>query len=157
MADTPEKPKTPFEIAGLEIDRQKAELYRPASILRTTEWGLLTVGSLLAALAFPPYFIAVLGSAFFSASGMLWVTHLSEAGRKRLKDFEREFSTGHQKEEAGDFKAAAEYYATLIPRYQDSPRIADIAVRRIELLKQKHPALFKKAPVKNKKGKRGRR
>src|SRR5438876_7161629 len=116
MAGTPEKPKTPSEIAGLEKDRQKAELYRPASILRTTEWGLLTVGSLLAALAFPPYFIAVLWSAFFSAGGMLWVTHLSEAGRLRLREFEREFSDGHEKEEAGKFREAAEIYGALIPK-----------------------------------------
>lgn len=156
MADTPEKPKTSFELAGFEKDRRKAELYRPASILRTTEWGLLTVGSLLAALAFPPYFIAVLGSAFFSAGGMLWVTHLTEAGRLRLKEFEREFSLGHLKEEEGKFREAADYYASLVPKYQDYAKIAEIATRRIEFLKEQHPQQFAKSKPKKKPSKKGR-
>jgi hypothetical protein len=161
MADAPEKPLTPVERAGLEKDRSKVELYRPASILRTTEWGLLTVGTLLAALAFPPYFIAVLWSAFFSAGGMLWVTHLSETGRLRLKEFEREFSLGHQLEEDGQFGQAAEFYAALAPKFQDFPKIAEIALRRIEFLKGEHPQAFaahpsqpeapKPAPAKSKK------
>jgi hypothetical protein len=142
MADTPQKPQTPVERVGLEKDRTKVELYRPASILRTTEWGLLTVTSLLAALAFPPYFIAVLWSAFFSAGGMLWVTHLSESGRLRLKGFEREFSEGHSLEEAGQYQQACDFYAALAPKFQDYPKIAEIALRRIEYLKAEHPQAF---------------
>lgn len=159
MASTPEKPKSPAELAGLERDRQKIELYRPASLLRTTEWGLLTVGSLIAALAFPPYFIAVLWLAFFNAGGLLWVTHLSETGRLRLKEFEREFSLGHQKEEAGDYKAAADFYASLGPKYQDFPKISQIATRRVEHLKAQHPAAFavKSSKKNNKKIRRGKK
>lgn len=142
MADTPEKPKSELKLPGLEQDQTRTELYRPSSILRTTEWGLLTITSLVAAFAFPPYFVAVLWLAFLNAGGLLWVTHLSEAGRARLREFEREFSEGHLHEEAGDFRAAADFYASLIPKYQDFPKIAEIASRRIEHLKKQHPQAF---------------
>jgi hypothetical protein len=154
MAETPDKTPPPSDLGGLEKDRQKAELYRPASILRTTEWGLLTVGSLLAGLLFPPYFVAVLWLAFFNAGGLLWVTHLSETGRLRLREFEREFSEGHKHEEAGHFRLAAEFYAGLVPKYQDFPKIAEIASRRIEHLKREHPAAFAAKPPKKIKGRK---
>lgn len=146
MPDTPEKPRTPVELSGLEKDRARLELYRPASILRTTEWGLLTITSLVASFAFPPYFIAVLWLAFLNAGGMLWVTHLSETGRVRLREFEREFSLGHQMEEDGLFREAAAHYATLVPQYQDFPKIAEIAKRRIEHLKIQQPSAFEPLP-----------
>jgi hypothetical protein len=150
MAENPEKPRDPSELPRIENDRARLELYRPASILRTTEWGLLTITSLVASFAFPPYFIAVLWLAFFNAGGMLWVTHLSESGRLRLRDFEREFSQGHQMEEAGKFREAAEHYATLVPKYQDFPKIAEIAKSRIEYLKTQKSFAFKNSPKKTK-------
>jgi hypothetical protein len=146
MAESEEQPKPkPESFPALERDQQRLELYRPSSILRTTEWGLLTITSLVAAFAFPPYFISVLWLAFLNAGGLLWVTHLSESGRLRLREFEKEFSEGHAHEEAGRYKQAAQFYATLIPKYQDFPKIAEIAQRRIEHLKKQHAPSFKPA------------
>lgn len=130
----------------LEKDPKRAELTRPASMLRTTEWGGLTLLSLLATLAFPPYFISVMTLAFLNAGGLLWVTHLSEAGRKRLREFEREFAQGHDLEERGEIRQAAAFYEALVPRYADHPKIAEIALRRVAHLKQSHPAAFQAPP-----------
>jgi hypothetical protein len=142
MAEPSPKPQNSSQLPELESEQQRAEIYRPVSLLRSTEWGLLTVGSLLAALAFPPYFVTVLWLAFFNAGGLLWVTHLSESGRKRLKEFEKEFSKGHELESAGEFERAAEFYASLIPQYQDFPKIAEIASRRVQHLKDRHAKAF---------------
>jgi hypothetical protein len=70
------------------------------------------------------------------------VTHLNEAGRKRLREFEAEFAVGHALEEKGDFPGAAAFYETLGPRFADQPKIAAIAVSRIAHLKQGHPEAF---------------
>jgi hypothetical protein len=159
MAEDSQKPKAQrgpkSRFFDVEKDRSRQELYRPASILRTTEWGLLTFTSLLVAWAFPPYFIQVLILAFFNAGGLFWVTYLSEKGRQRLREFEAEFSVGHKKEEEGHYKQAAEIYESLIPRFQDFPRIAEIAVRHIELLKKKFPASFE--PPSQKKSRKNRK
>jgi hypothetical protein len=140
LSDAPVQRHTGF--FDLETDKVRAELTRPSSMLRTTEWGGLTLLSLLASLAFPPYFVTVLWVAFFNAGGLLWVTHLSESGRRRLREFEREFAKGHEMEEAGRYKEAAAAYAALVPRYADSPKIAEIATRRIEFLKLEQPRAF---------------
>jgi hypothetical protein len=157
LPDDPQKPQRPSRFFDLEKDKAREEIYRPASILRTTEWGLLTFTSLLVAWAFPPYFIQVLILAFFNAGGLFWITYLSEKGRQRLKDFEAEFSVGHKEEEAGHYREAAGIYEKLIPRFQDFPRIAEIAVRHIQALKKKHPQAFKsKNPKKSKSRKKSR-
>jgi hypothetical protein len=145
MPDTPEQPERHRSFFDVESDRKREEIYRPPSILRTTEWGLLTVTSLLAALAFPPYFISALSLAFFNAGGMLWITHLSERGRQRLKEFEKEFSEGHRLEEAGHFGEAIQHYSGLIPHFQDFPKIAEIARRRIDYLKAQKPSVSPRA------------
>jgi hypothetical protein len=126
----------------LERDPERDAITRPASMLRSTEWGGLTLVSLLAGLAFPPYFFSVMALAFLNAGGMLWVTHLNEAGRKRLKEFESEFARGHALEEGGDFSGAAALYTALEPRYSDQPQIAQIAVHRVAHLKRTHPEAF---------------
>lgn len=138
------KPKSERHAAffDLERDPQRAALTRPATLLRTTEWGGLTLVSLLASWAFPPYFVAVLLLAFLNAGGLLWVTHLNEAGRRRLREFEVEFAQGHAMEEAGRWSQAAAFYSELVPRYQDHPQIAQIALRRGEYLRQAHPESF---------------
>lgn len=150
MAEDPQKPKLRSRFFDVEKDRSRQEIYRPTSILRTTEWGLLTFTSLLVAWAFPPYFIQVLILAFFNAGGLFWVTYLSEKGRQRLREFEAEFSAGHKAEEAGHYKEAVKLYELLIPRFQDFPRIAEIAVRHIELLKKKFPQEFEPEIIKSK-------
>jgi hypothetical protein len=144
----------------LERDPQRVALTRPDTLLRSTEWGGLTLVSLLASWAFPPYFVAVMLLAFFNAGGLLWVTHLSESGRKRLRDFEGEFARGHAREEAGDWAGAAAHYAELAPRYGDQPQMARIALHRIEHLKREHPEAFarpKKASPKRRARAKGRR
>jgi hypothetical protein len=124
----------------LELDPKRAELTRPASLMRTTEWGGLAVLSLIASLTFPPYFVTVLlWVAGLNAGGLLWVSHLGEAGRRRLREFEREFAEGHAMEEAGHYGEAVAFYKALAPRYADFPKIADIAVRRAEKVLKEHP------------------
>ena len=157
----PKQPKRPSDnvFFDLELDPQRAELTRPASILRTTEWGGLAVLSLIASLTFPPYFVTVLLVAGLNAGGLLWVSHLDANGRRRLREFEREFSDGHALEEAGDFKGAAAFYRSLAPRYADYPKIAAIASQRADKVVAEHPepsfkpkvkprAKAKKAPAK---------
>jgi hypothetical protein len=104
--------------------------------MRTTEWGGLTMLSLLLASLFPPYFIQVLAIAFLNAGGLYWVTHLSEKGRRRLIDFEHEFRKGYALEEAHDYKAAQAFYAALVARFQDVPSVAEVATRRIAFLQE---------------------
>jgi hypothetical protein len=137
----------------LERDQQRNELTRPASLLKSTEWGGLTLVSLLASLAFPPYFVQVLLLASLQAGGLLWVTHLNEAGRARLREFEREFAQGHTLEEQGRWAEALAFYQALAPRYKDQPKVADIALQRIEVLKARRPAPRKSAKPARRKAK----
>jgi hypothetical protein len=138
----------------LERDPQRAALTQPNTLLRTTEWGGLTLVSLLAYWAFPPYFVAVMLLASLNAGGMLWVSHLTEAGRQRLREFEAEFSKGHALEESGKMADAVAYYEGLAPHYQDHPNIAQIALRRADYLRKNHPLAFvKKAKSPAKAGK----
>jgi hypothetical protein len=137
--DPKQGPERHSAFFDLERDPKRAELTRPASLLRTTEWGGLTFLSLLVSLAFPPYFVQVMLLAFLNAGGLLWITHLSEAGRQRLREFEREFAKGHALEEAGDIAGALKAYEALAPRYADQPKIAEIAVRRMEHLRSLYP------------------
>ncbi len=143
------QPKRPSDdvFFDLELDPKRAELTRPASILRTTEWGGLAVLSLIASLTFPPYFVTVLLVAGLNAGGLLWISHLDANGRRRLREFEREFADGHAMEEAGDFEKAAAFYSELAPRYADYPKIAAIASQRAEKVRAEHP----QAPVRPKK------
>jgi hypothetical protein len=103
---------------------------------------LLTLGSLLAAAAFPPYFIQVLWLAFFNANGLLWVTHLNERGRKRLAEFERRFSDGHALEEKGRFAEAVEFYESLPKDFADYPKFGEICASRVAYLRREHPQVF---------------
>lgn len=143
--DNKPQPQRHSAFFDLERDAKRDALTRPASMLRSTEWGGLTLLSLLAGLAFPPYFFSVMALAFLNAGGLLWVTHLNDAGRKRLREFEAEFAVGHAMEEKGDFRAAALHYSQMVPRFGDQPKIAQIAVHRVEHLRQSHPGLFEGA------------
>lgn len=140
MSDT--APKKQDEFFNIERDPVRHELSRSPSLLRTTEWGLLTLGSLLAAAAFPPYFIQVLWLAFFNANGLLWVTHLNEQGRKRLADFEREFSQGHALEEKGRYAEAVKFYEALPKAFDDYPKFSEICASRVAYLRREHPQAF---------------
>ncbi len=142
MSDMAPKKSKQEEFFSLERDPARLELSRRQSILRTTEWGLLTLGSLLAAAAFPPYFIQVLWLAFFNANGLLWVTHLNELGRKRLLDFEREFSKGHTFEEKGHYADAVKIYEDLPKQFVDYPKFSEICASRVAYLRREHPQAF---------------
>jgi hypothetical protein len=146
--DEKKPPERHSAFFDLERDPQRAELTRPPSLLRTTEWGGLTLLSLLLSWAFPPYFVSVMALAFLNAGGLLWITHLSESGRQRLRQFEREFAAGHSLEQHGHFQAAAAAYQALVPKYQDVPKIAQIAALRIEHLRAEHPEAFRSATTK---------
>lgn len=136
------KPPRHTGFFDFEPDRAKAELTRPQTLLRTTEWGLLTITSLLAAWAFPPYFIQVLWLAFFNAGGLLWVTHLSESGRQRLRVFEERFAGGHALEEEGRPARAVAYYLSLQPEFKDEPQLLRIIESRVNWLQGQYPAAF---------------
>ena len=118
----------------------------PRSLLKTTEWGLLTVVSLLSSFAFPPYFLTVMTLAFLNAGGLLWVTHLSEKGRARLKEFERDFRVGHSYEDQGKWVEAVGVYLTLIPRYEDVSQLVMLCEKRVQLIKTRHSEYFPKNP-----------
>jgi hypothetical protein len=152
MSEPSKPPQLKKEFFDLDPKEVSQDLYRPPTLMRTTEWGGLTMLSLLLASLFPPYFIQVLVIAFFNAGGLYWVTHLSEKGRQRLVDFEREFRQGYALEESHDYKAAQAYYTALAARYQDVPTVAEVATRRIDYLKDlaaKAAAIPKAAPKKH--------
>ncbi len=157
MPDDALPPKLRSGFWGLDTGKAQ-QLYRPHTLMRTTEWGGLTLVTLLSAFLFPPYFVAVLGLAFLNAGGLLWVTHLSEKGRQRLLQFEAEFRKGFEQEQAGQYEKAAALYSSLVPRFQDFPKIAEIASHRVKYLQTEHPEAFApaKAPRRSGSG-RGRR
>jgi hypothetical protein len=115
---------------------------RPKSLLKTTEWGLMTIASLLAGMAFPPYFVTVMTLAFLNAGGLLWVTHLTEKERRRLRDFEADFRAGHSLEENGQWAQAVALYLSLRPRYGDIHQLVTLCDKRVEKIKREHPRDF---------------
>ncbi|HRU39200.1 MAG TPA: hypothetical protein P5511_04925 [Candidatus Goldiibacteriota bacterium] len=134
---------TPTEAADPDIDslikdlRKKDELLNiKKTLLKKEEWGLLTVLNLMLAAVFPAYFVNILLISFFTEIGHFWTTHLTEKGRMRLIEFEKEFRKGYELEKQGRKSEAVEYYSALIPKYSDHPKIAGIAASRIEQLKK---------------------
>ncbi len=117
--------------------KTKEELLNvPKTLLKKEEWGLLTILNLILAGIFPAYFVNILLISFFTELGHLWTTHLSEKGRKILIDFEKEFRVGYEKEKAGDFKGAITIYENLVVKYKDNPKIANIAIERINFIEK---------------------
>ncbi len=108
----------------------------PKTLLKKEEWGLLTILNLILAGIFPAYFVNILLISFFTELGHLWTTHLSEKGRKLLLDFEKDFRIGYEKEKEGDYERAVQIYETLIKKYKDNPKIAGIAVKRIDWIEK---------------------
>lgn len=108
----------------------------PKTLLKKEEWGLLTILNLLLAGIFPAYFVNILLISFFTELGHLWSTHLSEKGRKILIDFEKDFRVGYEKEKTGNYKEAVIIYENLISKYKDQPKIANIAINRIEWIEK---------------------
>jgi hypothetical protein len=107
------------------------------TLLKKEEWGLLTVLSLVLASIFPLYFVNILLISFFTELGHFWTTNLTELGRQKLIEFEKEFRVGYDLEKQGKTREAIKIYEAIIPKYIDHPKISEIAVRRIQELKKK--------------------
>jgi hypothetical protein len=131
--------ETPVQIDDLIKDiRKKDDLLNiRKTLLKKEEWGLLTVLSLILASIFPLYFVNILIISFFTELGHFWTTHLTEVGRQRLIEFEKEFRVGYDLEKEGKIKEAVKTYENIIPRYSDHPKISGIAADRIQELKKK--------------------
>ena len=157
MKDDDLKKSSPNEFFGIGPDPVALNQVRPKSILRTREWGLMTIASLLASFAFPPYFITVMTLAFLNAGGLLWVTHLSEKGRQRLRDFESEFREGHHYEEKEMWVEAVGIYLSLIPRYGDIAQLAALCQNRVDKIKKLQPRYFPSPKSLQKKSSRKRK
>jgi len=127
------------EVEGFikKIQTKEELLNVPRTLLKKEEWGLLTILNLILVGIFPAYFVNILLISFFTELGHLWTTHLSERGRKILIDFEKEFRIGYEKEKIGDFKGAVSIYEKLVVKYKDNPKIAGIAVERINWIEKK--------------------
>jgi len=59
-------------------------------MLKKEDWGGLTILSLLATIAFPPYFVHLMAMAALTELGHLWSTRLDRLQKKRLIEFEKE-------------------------------------------------------------------
>jgi hypothetical protein len=129
----------PVKIDDLIKDiRKKDDLLNiRKTLLKKEEWGLLTVLSLILASIFPLYFVNILIISFFTELGHFWTTHLTEVGRQRLIEFEKEFRVGYDLEKEGKIKEAVKIYEMLVPKYIDHPKISDIAARRIQEIEKK--------------------
>jgi|DewCreStandDraft_4_1066084.scaffolds.fasta_scaffold05341_6 hypothetical protein len=119
-----------------KIQKEDELVNIPRTLLKKEEWGLLTILNLLLAGIFPAYFVNILLISFFTELGHLWTTHLSEEGRKILIDFEKDFRVGYEKEKTGNYKEAVSIYENLISKYKNQPKIASIAINRIEWIEK---------------------
>jgi hypothetical protein len=123
------------------------------TILKKEDWGGLTIVALLAAYAFPPYFIYLMTMAALTEFAHLWTTKLSREERERFIEFEKEFRKGYKLQKEGKISEALVWYRKLEKRYADLPQGAKLATLQIRQLTEKKPEQ-KKAPIKSKK--RGR-
>jgi hypothetical protein len=123
------------------------------TILKKEDWGGLTIVALLAAYAFPPYFIYLMTMAALTEFAHLWTTKLSREERERFIEFEKEFRKGYKLQKEGKIQEALVWYRKLEKRYADLPQGAKLATLQIRQLTKKNPEQ-KKAPTKSKK--RGR-
>lgn len=122
-------------INGLKTKDELLDIRK--TLLKKEEWGLLTILNLLLASIFPAYFVNILLISFFTELGHFWTTHLTEVGRQKLIEFEKEFRLGYEMEKQGRVKEAKKIYEELIPKYRGQPKISGIAEQRIEYLKKK--------------------
>lgn len=104
------------------------------TMLKTVDWGGLTIMNLLAVFAFPPYFISLMAVAALTASGFLWTMHLSEVEHQKFIDFEKEFRKGYKLEKAGQIQEALKWYRKLEKQYAGFPQAGKLAALQIENL-----------------------
>jgi len=106
-------------------------------MLKNEDGGGLTILSLLATIAFPPYFVHLMSMAALSELGHLWSTRLDRLQKDRLVEFEKEFRKGYQKEKAGDVAGALAWYRKLEKAYEDLPQASKLAMLQIRSLEGK--------------------
>jgi hypothetical protein len=121
-----------------ELKHREKFINVPKTLLKKEEWGMLTVLNLLLAGIFPAYFVNILLISFFTEVGHLFTTHITEVERKRLMEFEKEFSRGYEFEKKDNWGDAISVYESIIPKYKDNPKIAAIAISRIDWIEKNH-------------------
>jgi hypothetical protein len=124
------------------------------TILKKEDWGGLTIIALLAAYAFPPYFIYLMTMAALTEFAHLWTTKLSREGQEKFIAFEKEFRKGYKLQKEGKIKEALAWYRQLEKRYADLPQGAKLATLQIRQLTGKKDAFSTKSTAKKAKGRR---
>ena len=114
------------------------------TILKKEDWGGLTIVALLAAYAFPPYFIYLMTMAALTEFAHLWTTKLSREGQEKFIEFEKEFRKGYKLQKEGKIKEAIAWYRQLEKRYADLPQGAKLATLQIRQLSGKTTEAAKK-------------
>lgn len=109
------------------------------TILKKEDWGGLTIVALLAAYAFPPYFIYLMTMAALTEFAHLWTTKLSREEKDRFIEFEKEFRKGYKLQKEGKVQEALAWYRKLEKRYADLPQGAKLATLQIRQLTEKNP------------------
>lgn len=112
------------------------------TMLKKENWGGLTIVALLAAYAFPPYFIYLMTMAALTEFAHLWTTRLSRMDQERFIKFEKEFRKGYKLEKAGNAREAIRWYRQLENQYADLPQAGKLATLQIRSLtrgKTGHP------------------
>lgn len=124
------------------------------TVLKRSEWGLFTGASFLLAIAFPPYFLELIGITFLGGIGLLWRS-LGAGEKILLSKFEKKFRQGYRKQQDGKTSEALAIYKKLIQEFKESPMITRIAKKQIETIikgqKKKSPP--RKSSPKSKKSK----
>ena len=106
------------------------------SKLKRSEWGLFTGASFLLAVAFPPYFLELIGITFLGGIGLLWRS-LGASEKIRLSEFEKKFRQGYRKQQDGKVSEALVIYKKLIQEFKESPMITKIAKKQIEVISKR--------------------
>ena len=104
------------------------------TMLKKEDWGGLTILSLLAVFAFPPYFIHLMTMAALSEFAHLWTTHLDTVAQGKFVEFEKKFRKGYQMEKSGDKAGALAWYRALEKEYSDLPQAEKLATLQIRKL-----------------------
>ncbi len=103
-------------------------------MLKKEDWGGLTIIALLAAYAFPPYFIYLMTMAALTEFAHLWTTRLSRIDQDRFIAFEKEFRKGYKMEKAGQAREALHWYRKLEKEFADLPQAGKLATLQIRNL-----------------------
>lgn len=105
-------------------------------MLKKEDWGGLTIVSLLATIAFPPYFVHLMTMAALTELGHLWTTRLDRLQGGKLVAFEKEFRKGYQMEKAGNLSGALAWYRKLEKQYEELPQASKLATLQIRALEK---------------------